>query len=214
MEDFLEQLKNDHRDFDFGRLEDNFGSSPFELFAKWFQHAVEQKVPESNAFALSTVDAEGQSIARILYLKEVLNEELVFYTNYGSDKAKNLEQNPKAGMLFFWPALQQQIRIEGECAKVAPEVSDEYFASRPRGSKIGAWASLQSSKLDSRETLEQRVEEFAAKFPDEVPRPPQWGGFALKPTKFEFWQGRPSRLHDRIVFELKEGKWELYRINP
>jgi pyridoxamine 5'-phosphate oxidase len=144
----------------------------------------------------------------------VLENQFVFYTNYNSHKGTDLMHNNTASMLFFWPNLQRQVRIEGVCTKVADVVSDAYFASRPRASQIGAWASNQSEKLDDRYELEQRVEAFALQFPTEVPRPPHWGGYALLPTKVEFWQGRPSRLHDRIVFEQNADQWEIYRMNP
>jgi len=214
MEDFLEQMRNDHKDFDHGSLEGNFGSQPFELFSTWFSEAIETKQIEPNAFVLSTVSQALQTSSRILYLKEVLDNQFVFYTNYNSHKGTDLMHNNTASMLFFWPNLQRQVRIEGVCAKVATEISDAYFASRPRASQIGAWASHQSEKLDDRSELEQRVEALALQFPTEVPRPPHWGGYALLPTKVEFWQGRPSRLHDRIVFEQNADQWEIYRMNP
>jgi pyridoxamine 5'-phosphate oxidase len=214
MEDFLEQMRNDHKDFDHGSLEGNFGSQPFELFSTWFSEAIETKQVEPNAFVLSTVSQALQTSSRILYLKEVLENQFVFYTNYNSHKGTDLMHNNTASMLFFWPNLQRQVRIEGVCTKVADVVSDAYFASRPRASQIGAWASNQSEKLDDRSELEQRVEAFALQFPTEVPRPPHWGGYALLPTKVEFWQGRPSRLHDRIVFEQNADQWEIYRMNP
>lgn len=214
MEDFLEQMRNDHKDFDHGSLEGNFGSQPFELFSTWFSEAIETKQVEPNAFVLSTVNTALQTSSRILYLKEVLEEQFVFYTNYESRKGHDLESNNKASMLFFWPNLQRQVRIEGVCVKVATEISDAYFASRPRASQIGAWASNQSEKLEDRTELEHRFEAFALQFPSEVPRPPHWGGYAMMPTKIEFWQGRPSRLHDRIVFERQADQWEIYRMNP
>lgn len=214
MEEFIEAMKNDHRDFDQANLEGFFGHEPFDLFAKWFAEAADTAQPEANAFTLGTVDSSGQSHSRILYLKDVIEKRFVFYTNYHSAKGKDLEQNNKASILFFWPGLQRQVRIEGRCEKVAGEMSDEYFASRPRGSKVGAWASQQSERLESREELEKRVIDFAEKFVDDVPRPPHWGGYGLTPTKVEFWQGRPSRLHDRIVYEWQNNDWIIYRVNP
>ena len=148
MEDFLEQMRNDHKDFDHGSLEGNFGSQPFELFSTWFSEAIETKQVEPNAFVLSTVNTTLQTSSRILYLKEVMEEQFVFYTNYNSHKGTDLMHNNTASMLFFWPNLQRQVRIEGVCAKVATEISDAYFASRPRASQIGAWASNQSEKLE------------------------------------------------------------------
>ena len=214
MEDFLEQIKNDHRDFDHGKLDDFFGKEPFELFHEWLKKAFDTKQLESNAFVLSTIDSENRPSSRILYLKELSEETFVFFTNYKSHKGIDLEVNKNASMLFFLPGKERQIRIEGTVEKVNSEVSDTYFSTRPRGNQVGAWASNQSEILETREELENRVEEFASKFPSSVPRPPHWGGYFLKPRLIEFWQGRPSRLHDRIVFEKENDGWKIYRKNP
>jgi pyridoxamine 5'-phosphate oxidase len=214
MEDFIEQMRNDHQDFDKGSLEGFFGHEPFELFSNWYAQAFKAECLEPNAFVLSTVDYKSHPSSRILYLKELINNKFVFYSNYQSHKGKDLAANPKASMLFFWPSLQRQVRIEGFCEKVSEETSDTYFKSRPRGSQIGAWASHQSDQLNDRKDLEKRLEMYAEKFPDLVERPPHWGGYEIKPTLIEFWQGRPSRLHDRIVYELADGNWEIYRKNP
>jgi pyridoxamine 5'-phosphate oxidase len=144
----------------------------------------------------------------------LIDNQFVFYSNYQSHKGKDLARNPKASLLFFWPGLQRQIRIEGVCEKVQESVSDAYFQSRPRASQIGAWASHQSDELDERTDLEMRFEMYADKFTGNIPRPPHWGGYALVPTLIEFWQGRPSRLHDRIVYELIDKHWKIYRKNP
>lgn len=214
MEDFLEDLRNDHRDFDLNRLEEVVGTNPFDLFNQWMKNAVDNGVAEANACVVSTVDAAGQPSGRIVYLKELINGEFIFYTNYHSHKGKDIAGNNKISLLFFWPALQQQIRIDGLCYKVPEEVSDTYFQSRPRGSKIGAWASQQSDRLDSRAELEQRVHAYAEKFPGEVPRPPHWGGYAVQAESVEFWQGRPSRLHDRFAFKKQGENWGIERLNP
>lgn len=214
MEDFLIQLHNDHRDFDHGKLDGHFGATPYDLFHKWYKEAFETGQLEPNAFVLSTVGQDNRPSSRILYLKALSDNNFVFFTNYKSQKGTDLALNPNASMLFFWPGKERQIRIEGVVEKISTEESDAYFESRPRGSQIGAWASHQSEKLDEREVLEQRVESYAQEFEKKVPRPDHWGGYMLKPQLIEFWQGRPSRLHDRIVFELEGDSWKIYRKNP
>ena len=214
MSNFLEDMKNDHRDFDYGKLEEVFGEDPFVIFNEWLEKAIIEKQPEANAFSLATVNFDGQPTSRIVYLKEILNEQFVFYTNYNSDKGKGIALNPKVNMLFYWADLQQQIRIEGVCTKTDASVSDAYFNSRPRGSQLGAWASDQSAQLLNRKELEDRVKALDEKYPTTIPRPENWGGYQIAPTKIEFWQGRPSRLHDRIVFEKVNGTWLIYRLNP
>ena len=214
MEEFLDLLRNDHHSFDQGKLEDHIGNEPFTLLAKWLREAIEKQVSEPNAMSIYTIGLDGFPHARIVYLKELLEDGPIFYTNYASDKGKSIEANPNIQALIFWPGLERQIRIMGAAEKVPEEMSDTYFQSRPWGSKIGAWASPQSEVLASREELEERVHELALKYPVEVPRPPHWGGYLLRPIQIEFWQGRRSRLHDRIVFELEEGSWKIYRKNP
>lgn len=214
MEDLIQQLRDDHQEFDKGSLEGYFGETPFDLLEKWYTEAVQSKQAEANAFVLSTVNEQLQPSSRVLYLKEITDHQFIFYTNYLSSKGSDLAQNPHASMLFFWPGLQRQLRITGTVQKVAEHISDAYFASRPRGSQLGAWASHQSEKLDERAMLEQRVEQYDQEFKTTVPRPPHWGGYALSPHCIEFWQGRPSRLHDRIVYEKKETTWNVSRKNP
>lgn len=214
MKDFLDLLRNDHHQFDQGKLEDHVGSDPFALLAKWLREAVEKGVSEPNAMSVSTIGLDGFPHSRIVYLRDLLEEGLVFYTNYNSDKGRAIENNPKVHALIFWPGLERQICVTGLAEKVPSEMSDEYFQNRPWGSKIGAWASHQSEKLSSRNELEERVHELAEKYPDEVPRPPHWGGYLIRPVRIEFWQGRRSRLHDRIVFEKEADTWNIYRKNP
>lgn len=215
MSDHIQRLKDDHKDFNVDSLDLNLDSDPYLSFKKWFDEACEKKESEPNAFCLSTVDLKShQPYSRILYLKDLRDNELVFYTNYNSDKAAQLDTKRKASMLFFWPGLQRQIRINGMVNKISTEESDQYFSSRPRSSQIGAWASHQSQKLKSSMDLEKRVKELELRFPEEVPRPDFWGGYALKPIYFEFWQGRPSRLHDRLCFEFLNESWLSYRKNP
>jgi pyridoxamine 5'-phosphate oxidase len=214
MDDFLRQIRNDHHQFDSGKLVDHVGNDPMKLFSKWLEEAVAKPVKESNAMSVSSNGPDGFPQSRIVYLKELYEGSLVFYTNYNSDKGKALQADPKAHALFFWPEMERQISVSGFVEKVPESMSDAYFRSRPRGSQIGAWASHQSEKLESRAELEQRIEALLEQYPQEVPRPPHWGGFMLKPVKIEFWQGRPSRLHDRIVFEKTPDSWTVYRKNP
>lgn len=214
MEDFLQQIRNDHSSFDKGKLNEMTGNDPLSFFRIWYKEAF-NKQPERHAMSVSTASPEGKPSSRIVYLKELNAEGFVFYTNYNSEKGKELEENPAIAALFFWPELERQVRIEGITRKVSAAESDEYFASRPRASQIGAWASHQSEVLESREQLEKRIYELAEQFPGNVPRPPHWGGYIIIPEKIEFWQGRPSRLHDRIVFEKdKANNWNIYRKNP
>lgn len=214
MDDFLDAIRNDHHNFDKGKLSDHFGDNPLDLFKKWYKEAFDSAQAEPHAMSLSTVSDDGKPTSRIVYLKELAEDGFVFYTNYKSEKGKHLESNPNVSILFFWNVLEREVRIEGMATKVSTKLSDEYFASRPRGSQLGAWASHQSDVLEDRAELELRLIELAKKYPNEVPRPPHWGGYVIEAQKLEFWQGRPSRLHDRIVFEKENDSWEIYRKNP
>lgn len=213
MTDFLEQLRDDHHNFEKGELGVDVPENPFLFFEKWYAEAFKVE-KAANAMSVSTVNTEGSPSSRIVYLKEIAAEEFVFYTNYNSHKGQDLAHNPKIACLFFWSELERQVRIEGIVEKVAEIESDAYFQSRPRDSKIGAWVSQQSQPLSSREELAEKIQYYQEKFPTEVPRPPHWGGYAVIAHKIEFWQGRPSRLHDRVVYEKVEGVWKNYRINP
>lgn len=197
--------------------EDSVLENPVEQFKVWLQEAITAEAEEPTAFVLSTTDAStGQPSARVVLLKEVDEVGFTFFTNYESRKGKELAQNPLACITFFWPALERQVRIEGRIDQISPQASDVYFHSRPKGSQIGAWASPQSQEIESRKVLEQSGNYYASKFADDeiVPRPLHWGGYRLKPTKVEFWQGRPDRLHDRIMFENTNGNWQLKRLAP
>jgi pyridoxamine 5'-phosphate oxidase len=197
--------------------EDSVKADPLLQFETWMQEALQATVLEATAMVLSTVNAEGAPSARVVLLKGVQNGGFVFFTNYQSRKSQELAANPKAALTFFWPELERQIRIEGAVGKVADEVSDAYFATRPSGSQIGAWASPQSQEVDSRETIEKAMRLYAEKFEEEgkMERPGHWGGFALFPTHLEFWQGRPDRLHDRILYKKEEEEgWTVVRLAP
>lgn len=213
MDEYLKKLRNDHSNFTKGELTDKTPTNPFTFFEKWYKEAFEVQ-KQANAMVLSTVDSEGRPSSRILYLKELSKDGFVFFTNYNSHKGKDMASNPNVSCLFFWEDLERQVRIEGTVEKVSEKESDDYFNSRPRSSQLGAWASLQSEVLASRKQLENRLHEFNLKFTKQVPRPEHWGGYVIKARKMEFWQGRASRLHDRIVYEQENGKWRNYRINP
>ncbi len=191
----------------------NLIPDPFEQFKLWFGFAVQTDAHNANAMALSTVHNNRPS-SRIVLLKELDATGFTFYTNYSSAKSKQIAENKYAALLFFWKENERQIRIEGVLEKVSETASNEYFKTRPRESQIGAWASPQS-ETTSREDLEKRVAEFSAKFEGkDVPRPQHWGGFRLVPEKFEFWQGRAGRLHDRFVYNKENTGWNIFRIAP
>jgi len=190
-------------------------NSPFEQFHQWLREAISAEALEVNAMTLSTLHADGYPNGRVVLLKE-LDYGFVFFSNYQSEKGQELENHPKASLTFFWPELERQVRVMGTVEKISESQSDEYFLSRPKGSQIGAWASPQSHKIRSREMLEERLKEMQLRFEEEkLVRPPHWGGYRVLPHKIEFWQGRPSRLHDRILYEKNEaGAWTISRLAP
>jgi pyridoxamine 5'-phosphate oxidase len=195
--------------------ERDVASDPFSQFGRWFAEAQGAQLPEPNAMSLCTVDAHGRPSARIVLLKEVDASGFVFYTNQESRKGRDLAANPKAALLFFWAELERQVRIEGGVEMVDTAAADAYFRVRPRASRIGAWASPQSATLPDRAALEQRFADADRRFPGEdVPRPPRWGGYRLVPESFEFWQGRQSRLHDRIAYARDDSGWCTRRLAP
>ncbi|OHX12138.1 pyridoxamine 5'-phosphate oxidase [Chromobacterium sphagni] len=184
-------------------------------FEVWLNEALTAQVPEPTAMNVASVGADGRPASRIVLLKGVEDGQLLFYTNYLSRKGQQLDHNPHVALTFFWPELERQVRVEGKVARVAPEVSDAYFASRPYTSRLGAWASEQSSEISSKAVLVTRAAMFGARHPINVPRPPHWGGYAVAPDRVEFWQGRPSRLHDRVVYILQlDGGWQRSRLAP
>ncbi|MBR8457848.1 pyridoxamine 5'-phosphate oxidase [Burkholderia dolosa] len=190
---------------------------PFAQFDRWFNEALAAKLPEPNTMTLATVGADGRPSARIVLIKGVDERGFVFFTNYESRKGRELAAHPYAALLFYWIELERQVRIEGRIEKTSAEESDRYFASRPLGSRIGAWASEQSAVIDSRATLEAREKAVAERFGDDPPRPPHWGGYRVVPDAIEFWQGRPSRLHDRLLYTRDASApqgWTISRLSP
>ncbi|PLK44863.1 pyridoxamine 5'-phosphate oxidase [Emticicia sp. TH156] len=194
-------------------LEENVLKNPFKQFEKWFQEALENNVAEPNAMHLATVSG-GKPHGRIVLLKGFDDTGFVFYTNYESNKGRELAEVPYASLTFFWTAMERQVRIEGRIEKTSAAESDEYFQQRPRGSQIGAWVSRQS-RIVTRESLEERTKELEEWYGDDViPRPPHWGGYRVIPASIEFWQGRPNRLHDRLLFTNEGEDWKIERLSP
>jgi len=198
-------------------LEQNTPENPIELFRDWYAAAEEDDaVHEANAMNIATVGVDGFPKNRMVLLKKFTWEGFIFYTNYQSEKGKAIEANPKVCLSFFWPGLERQIIIKGTANKIAPNLSDGYFESRPEGSKLGTWASNQSEVIPSRELLAERLATFAQKFSDhEIPRPKHWGGFIVIPKSIEFWQGRPNRMHDRLRYTIQpDFNWLKERLAP
>ena len=214
LKSYIKLLRNE---FTSSVLEEaNVSKSPFVQFTKWLQNAVDAGVMEPNAVTLATSSKEGFVDARIVLLRDFSTKGFSFFTNYNSIKGREIRHNKKACLNFFWPELQRQVRIKGTIEKLSSRASDQYFNSRPRESQIAAWASHQSEKLSDRNELENRFKEYEKKFYGrKIPRPPHWGGYCLKPVHVEFWQGRRSRLHDRIVYEKsRNNQWIILRLNP
>lgn len=191
-------------------------SNPTTQFIHWFQQAQQVQVLEPNAMTLSTVDYQGRPDNRIVLLKEINETGLLFFTNYTSKKAQQMQNNPHVALLLFWPELARQIKVQGNIEKTSTQESEAYFHSRPKGSQLGAWASEQSKVISSRAILEQRLQALTIQYQDKIiPLPPHWGGYKVKPYLFEFWQGRENRLHDRFQYTLMEDyTWEINRLSP
>jgi pyridoxamine 5'-phosphate oxidase len=216
MDDLRAHINKLREDFSKGALtEKEIDPDPSRQFQFWLQQAVESRIIEVQAMNLATVSGNGKPSSRIVYLREFENHKFWFYTNYESKKSKDLAENPNAAVTFFWKELERQIRIEGTVKKASPEQSDAYFNARPYDSKIGAWASAQSYALSGREELEKKVEDLKAKFtPENIKRPENWGGYILTANYYEFWQGRNSRLHDRISYTFEKENWVIQRLAP
>ncbi|QWE23187.1 pyridoxamine 5'-phosphate oxidase [Polynucleobacter sp. AP-Jannik-300A-C4] len=210
--DSIAQLR---KNYTFGQLsETEVPPNPLSLFQLWFDQAIKAECPEPNSMTLATADAAGNPSARIVLLKGADETGFTFFTNYDSQKGKELAVRPQAALLFHWHELERQVRIKGGVERVSTAESDEYFQSRPAASRIGAWASPQSAEIPNREFLEEAEKRFAADFGDKPPRPDHWGGYRLCPTEIEFWQGRPSRLHDRIHYQFDGTQWRITRLAP
>ncbi|MDP4238048.1 MAG: pyridoxamine 5'-phosphate oxidase [Bacteroidota bacterium] len=188
--------------------------NPIEQFDVWLDEAIKHNQSEPTAMVVSTVDENLQPHSRIVLLKDVQPEGFVFFTNYEGHKARQIAFNNQVSLLFFWPQLERQVRITGQVEKVSDAISTVYFLSRPLESRIGAWASPQSQVIRSKDFLEQQYEYYMQKFGENVPKPPHWGGYLVKPTSIEFWQGRPNRLHDRVIYRIESGEWKISRLAP
>lgn len=215
MSSISKNLADLRKNYTAGQLSENDApTDPIVLFETWFEQASKAECPEPNAMVLATADTSGNPSARVVLLKGISQGDFCFFTNYESQKGLELAKRPQAALLFHWHELERQVRINGNVLKLTPAESDEYFFQRPPASRIGAWASPQSQEIESRAFLEQEELRFKQKFGENPPRPAQWGGYRLNPKKIEFWQGRPSRLHDRILYTKTESTWRISRLAP
>ena len=194
--------------------ETDVNPNPFEQFKKWWNEAINSKLEEPNAMTLATINKSGKPSARIVLLKNITDNGFVFFTNYNSHKAHNLNDQPYAALVFLWKELERQVRVEGTVKKTSREESDYYFQSRPEGSKLGAWASPQSEVIENRNLLEKNLQLYTDRFNGNIPTPEHWGGYIVEPTCIEFWQGRSNRLHDRIVYNMENNNWKIERLAP
>ncbi|HEY0299494.1 MAG TPA: pyridoxamine 5'-phosphate oxidase [Arachidicoccus sp.] len=211
----MEEISNIRTDYKLMTLnESDAAPDAIDQFGAWWQHAVHSEVEEVNAMTLATACSGGRPDARIVLLKDFSEKGFMFFTNYNSAKGKELAENPHACLVFFWKELERQIRITGRVEKISAQQSDAYFYSRPPGSRVGAWSSPQSEVIPSRELLEANEKHFKEKFGEEIPRPEHWGGYVVIPESIEFWQGRPNRLHDRLLYTLENHQWKIERLAP
>jgi len=210
---------------DFVKYREEYGSqrldrekmqtNPIEQFRHWFEEAEQAGVKEPNIMTLATVNKLGQPTIRVMLMKEVTEQGVVFYTNFKSRKSREMDEQPKVALNFYWQDLERQVRFDGAVTKIPDEESNQYFQTRPRGSQLGAWVSEQSETIPSREYLEEQLAICESRYKDQdIPRPPHWGGYHLMPISVEFWQGGPNRLHDRIQYSLSNGQWNLQRLAP
>ncbi|WP_417329659.1 pyridoxamine 5'-phosphate oxidase [Halomonas cupida] len=204
------------RDYEGGSLDESrVPADPLTMFDEWFALARDTDPDDANAMTLATVDSQGFPHARVVLLKGFDQRGMVFFTNYNSHKGSELANVPQAALTFWWPQLARQVRIEGSVEQVSEAESDEYFASRPRGSQLGAWIATQSVVIPDRNWIEERQQRFEQAYEgQEIPRPVHWGGYRVKPEMIEFWQGQPSRLHDRVRYQLRDRNWEVVRLAP
>lgn len=204
------------RDYEGGSLDESrVPADPLTMFDEWFALARDTDPDDANAMTLATVDSQGLPHARVVLLKGFDQRGMVFFTNYNSHKGSELANVPQAALTFWWPQLARQVRIEGSVEQVSEAESDEYFASRPRGSQLGAWIATQSVVIPDRNWIEERQQRFEQAYEgQEIPRPVHWGGYRVKPEMIEFWQGQPSRLHDRVRYQLRDRNWEVVRLAP
>jgi pyridoxamine 5'-phosphate oxidase len=208
-------LRDIRKQYQYAALtEEHASQNPFSQFDNWLSAAVNSEEAEPTAMVLSTVDADMQPHSRVVLLKEFTENGFVFFTNYEGNKSKEIASNAKVALLFFWQRQERQVRITGTAEKISDHDSDDYFHSRPGERRIGAWASPQSQPIETYDILAQRFDAFKKQFGENIPRPPHWGGFVVKPTTFEFWQGRPNRLHDRLYYTQQNQNWKIERLAP
>lgn len=208
-------LRNIRKQYLFSTLdENNVLPNPFDQFEIWLQDAIESDQLEPTAMVISTVDEHLQPHSRVVLLKEFNAKGFVFYTNFEGHKAHQMAQNNRVSLVFFWPSLERQVRVVGHVEKISDLLSASYFNTRPVESQLGAWASPQSQLIRSKDFLEKQFQYYKQKFGDNIPKPPHWGGYLVIPSTFEFWQGRPNRLHDRLFFSIELGEWKISRLAP